>query len=244
MKLTCGCRLWAEKASNNWMRSLHTDTVCPKDNDKVFNLPRNSEPHRHDDAIISERHSCREASLLPLIYISLHQHRPFRSQKPFIYKSRAHLLLLFLFKRNSPNVLLLRILSVAPPTPPTLYNLVGVMWQGWIFWVTAAWLSLLKRDKASGRIFAAIYLPLINSQILWLPVFYLLSRKLCFGTPKNATSPFVERVAWKSSRPSRFIVVKWKIFTPNEGGSDLCRKRGIWCPFSTCRVPSFEWAKL
>lgn len=71
------------------MHAPRTATVCPKDNDKVFNLPRNSEPHSHDDAIISVRHSRRGASLLPLIYISLHQHRPLRLQKSFIYKSRA-----------------------------------------------------------------------------------------------------------------------------------------------------------
>lgn len=78
--------------------------------------------------------------------------------------------------------------------PPLLspYNLVGVMWQGWIFRVTAAWLPLLKRDKVSGRIFTAIYLPLINSQLHFLPVFYLLSRKLGFGIPKNSTSSFVK----------------------------------------------------
>lgn len=54
-------------------------------------------------------------------------------------------------------------------SPP--YNLVVVMWQGWIFWVTAVWLPLLTRDKSRGRIFTAIYLPLINSQPLCLPVF-------------------------------------------------------------------------
>lgn len=79
---------------------------------------------------------------------------------------------------------------LAPLLP--LYNLVGVMWRGWIFQVTAAWLPLLTRDKGSGRIFTAIYLPLINSQLICLPVFYLLSIKLCFGIPKNATSSFVK----------------------------------------------------
>lgn len=69
------------------MHALRTATVCPKDNDKVFNLPRNSEPHRHDDAIISVRHSRREASLLPLIYISLHQHRPLRLQNHSFIKA-------------------------------------------------------------------------------------------------------------------------------------------------------------
>lgn len=72
------------------MHAPRTENVCPKDNDKVFNLPMNSEPHRHDDAIISLRQSRQEASLLLLIYISLHQHRPFRLQKSFIYKTRPH----------------------------------------------------------------------------------------------------------------------------------------------------------
>lgn len=53
------------------------------------------------------------------------------------------------------------------------YNLIVVMWQGWILWVTAVWLPLLTRDKGSGRIFTAIYLPLIISEQLCLCVFYL-----------------------------------------------------------------------
>lgn len=188
----------------------------------MFNLLRNSEPHRHDDAIISVRHSRREASHLPLIYISLHQHRPLRLQKSFIYESRARC-----FCSCSTEIRqmysCLAFPWYLPPSSPS-YNLVGVMWQGWILWVTAVWLPLLTRDKSRGRIFTAIYLALINSQLLCLPVFYILSRKLYFGTLETATSSFVRRIKLKASSLHHGGI---KDFTVSKGGGDQCRNLGI-----------------
>lgn len=114
----------------------------------------------------------------PLIYISLHQHQPLTLQK----KKKQGSLLLLLCNCKSPNILSLHIPLVAFLPPLLLHNLVGIMWQGWIFWVTAVWLPLLTRDKGSGKNFTAFYLLLINSQLLCLPVFYVLSRNLYFAT--------------------------------------------------------------
>lgn len=160
------------------MHALRTETVCPKDNDKVFNLLKNSEPHRHDDAIISVRHSRQEASVFPLnLYF------PSSASTTHIAKKKKQgSLLLLLCNCKSPNILSLHIPLVAFLPPLLLHNLVGIMWQGWIFWVTAVWLPLLTRDKGSGKNFTAFYLLLINSQLLCLPVFYVLSRNLYFAT--------------------------------------------------------------
>lgn len=66
------------------------------------------------------------------------------------------------------------------------------MWRRWIFSVTVVWLPPLTRDKGSGRIFTAIYLPLINSQLLCLALFYLLTINISFGTAEIVTSSFVK----------------------------------------------------
>ena len=85
--------------------------------------------------------------------------------------------------------------SLSPHSRP--YSLVGAMWQQWIFLVTAVWLPLLTRDKGSGRIFTAIYLPLISLQPFCLPAFYLLSRNPSVGTPETEASSFVKTNRYK-----------------------------------------------
>lgn len=221
---------------------LYVQTVCPKDNDRVFNLPRTG---NHTGMMmplslwgtISEKPHSYPWFIFPFISID---HSDSKNHS-FINAGLAAFVLVQV-KFTKCTIVTHSLGSFSSPSP--LYNLVGVMWQGWIYWVMAVWLPLLTRDKGNGRIFSAIYLSLINSQLL-SALFFILSRKLYFGTLETVTFSFVEtnRIKQESS-PLLHSEIKgfhtewrqqWSVQEPRYHMS---------CPFRAHPVPLFKWAKL
>lgn len=114
-----------------------------------------------------------------------------------------------------------RSLGVSAPKP-RLYN-VGIMWQGWIFWVTAVWLAVLTRIKAveeSSQLFIFLW-SLLNFSVFFC--FICLTWKLCFSTPENATSSFVRS---NKQATISFHHGEIKVFTLGEGSTAWCGKLG------------------
>lgn len=142
---------------------LGVQNVCPKDNDEVFNLSRNSEPHRYDDAIISVTLRKKAHSypwfIFPFISID---HRECR-KRSYI---KAELAAFALAKRKYYQIFFLT----------TSYHFVPLLslvswWKHdgkWHLFVTAVWLPLLTRNEDSGKTFKGFFSWFSSFLLFWV----------------------------------------------------------------------------
>lgn len=115
---------------------LGMGTVCSPDNDEAFNLHRNSEARRHDNTITARSILQNPFAAPHLIYMSLHQHRLLRLENLSFIKEVGH------FVHQLLKNILLSPTRLACPLPLKKWYF-RLMWQGWIWWVTAVWLRTL-----------------------------------------------------------------------------------------------------